>query len=281
MSRRRTERMKDFLIINCQKDPAGSNIFQRLLENYTFQKTEKTFASLPVFRSENILLTSSLEEVIRIGTELDDTFRSEILGYVFISKHRAESGIPALTVHFTGNFGGNDFGGEPGVIAKYSPSMLKNYFRALNSLRDEIPQEYQITLEATHHGPTSLSKPCMFVELGSNEQHWEDKKASLCIARALMLALSSTKKYDRCALGLGGTHYPSKFNQLLLNDELAMGVIAPKYSLSLVDEKMISQMVEKSEEKIDFAAIDWKGLGKEKSRVLGLINGLGLELVKV
>ncbi len=273
--------MEDVLIMNSQNDPAGSNIFQRLLENYDFRKIEKTFDSFPVFRLENIFVASCQEEVIRLGTELDESFRSENLQYVFISKHRAESQIPTLTAHFTGNFGANDFGGEPGEIAKHSPSMLKNYFIALNSLRDKIPREYGISLEATHHGPTSLARPCMFVELGSSEPQWEDKRASLCVAKALMHSLHNGRKYDRCAIALGGTHYPDKFNRLLLDNELAVGVTAPKYALSLIDEKMITQMVAKSQEKITLAVADTKGLGKEKNRILSLVEEIGLELVKV
>ena len=280
-TRRQSHSLRDFLIINSQKDTAGRNILQRIIENYKFTKTEKTFDSLPVYSYENVLLASSEQEVINVGAELDLAFESNDIRYIFVSKHRAESQIPSLTAHFTGNFSSNDFGGNPAEISKYSPSILKNYLLALNSLMDELPKQYSITLEATHHGPTALRRPSMFVELGSSPEQWQDEKAALCIAKALMATLRTDRQYEKCAIALGGTHYPEKFNKLILETDIALGVIVPKYALESINENLLSQILEKSEDKITIAVLDKKGLGKNKTRISELVSTFGLEILKI
>ena len=127
-----------------------------------------------------LLVVSAKKDIVFVD-QLDETFGD--CRYVFISRHRAESGIPSLTAHFTGNFGPATFGGNPSEIAKYSPQLLKNYMIELSSLRNEIDNSYRITLEATHHGPTSLKSPVLFVELGSTEKEWGDVATASLIAR--------------------------------------------------------------------------------------------------
>jgi D-aminoacyl-tRNA deacylase len=273
--------MNRFLIVNSEKDPAGNNIHQRIIENFEFKKTEKVYDSLPVYSYENILLASSQKQITDVGSELDEAFGTEDLQYVFISKHRAESQVPSLTAHSTGNFGANEFGGNPKEISKYSPSTLKRYLLALTALRSEIPQKYNITLEATHHGPTSLLRPSIFVELGSTPNEWSDQQAASCIAKALIRSLKNYARYNSCAVALGGTHYPEKFNKLILETEIALGVIVPKYALESIDDTIFSQILQKSEEKVTIVVIDNKGLGKHKGRIVSLVEAQGLEILKV
>jgi D-aminoacyl-tRNA deacylase len=280
---RKSRSMRKFLVISSEKDPAGSNIKQRLIESFGFRATESNYDSSPVYTFENILLASSMQEIINIGSDLDTNFptgKEDDLQYIFVSKHRAESRVPSLTAHFPGNFSSNDFGGSPGEISKYSPSLLKHYMLALNSLKVEIPSQYEITLEATHHGPTSLQRPSMFVELGSTPDQWGDRKAATCIAKALIKSLKDDSQYEKCAIALGGTHYPEKFNKVIFESEIALGVIVPKYALESLDAKMLTQILQKSTEKISVALLDSKGLGKEKNRVIDLIKTQGLEILK-
>src|SRR5487761_513467 len=278
---RQSHSLSDFLIINSQKDIAGTNILQRIIENYKFTKTERTFESLPIYSYANVSLASSEQEIINVRGELDLAFESNDLHYIFVTKHRAESQIPSLTAHFTGNFRSNEFGGNPSEISRYSPSILKNYLLALNSLKEEIPKQYSITLEATHHGPTALRRPSLFAELGSSLEQWQDEKAALCIAKALMASLRSDRQYEKCAIALGGTHYPEKFNKLILETDIALGVIVPKYALDSINENLLSQILEKSEDKITMAVLDKKGLGKNKTRISELVSTFGLEILKI
>jgi D-aminoacyl-tRNA deacylase len=98
-------------------------------------------------------------------------------GFIFLSKHAAESGVLALTCHSTGNFSDAKFGGNNRQVAIPKPDFQKVYLQTLQKNQSQF-SEFEITIEATHHGPTALSKPSIFVEIGTTEKQWNDE--SLC-----------------------------------------------------------------------------------------------------
>jgi D-aminoacyl-tRNA deacylase len=151
-----------------------------------------------------------------------------------------------------------------------------NLYEKLDKLKD-----YQIVIEATHHGPTSLSKPSLFIEIGSSIEQWNDRNAIEIVCDTLIQTLRDIRYARKVAIGLGGTHYPLKFNKLLLESEYALGHIAPKYALEFVDEHILDQMIDKSIEKIDNIILDWKGLGREKERLKDLLSSYNLEITRV
>lgn len=266
------------VIVCSLKDPAGTNIRERLLENFPFSETSEFFDSSPVYSWSDKLLVSSHKEIIDVD-DLDEKF--DDARYIFLSRHWAESKIPSLTSHFVGNFGPEAFGGMPGEIGKYSPALLKNYILTLNSFREAIPSSYGITLEATHHGPTSLHSTVLFVELGSSEKEWEDMTAAAIVAKALVASLEKTTKYDRCAIGIGGTHYPERLNKIMLNSDIALGPIVPKHSLEYLNKEMLEQIIMKSDQTVNMALVDYKGLGKSKQSVMNILKETDLEIVRV
>jgi D-aminoacyl-tRNA deacylase len=226
--------------------------------------------------ASGILVASSRQGIVFVDN-LDEFFRADRI--VFISRHYAESGIPSMTAHFTGNFGRADFGGKPEEIARFSPALLKNYMLELKKVSGEVASTYNITLEATHHGPTSLKPPVLFVELGSTPDQWQDTVAAEKISKALISSLKSQRTYERCAICVGGTHYSDKFNEFIFDSEIALGPIIPKYALQFFNSAILKQIVEKSDLKILFALIDKKGLGKYKTDVLKIIDDYGLEKI--
>ncbi len=264
------------LIVDSLNDPAGTNIRERLLEAFPFEDSGKAFDGNPVYVIEpEISLVSSRQGIVFVNGNLDEEFRAD--RSVFISRHYAESGIPSLTAHFTGNFGKADFGGNPGEISKFSPSLLKTYMQDLRSIAQDITSTYNITLEATHHGPTSLNSSILFVELGSTDTQWRDVRAAQKISEALMMALCSPKSFNKCAVCVGGTHYPEKFNEYLFNSEYALGPIVPKYALEYFTPEILKQILEKSDQPIKNALVDRKGLGKFKDVVLRILDDFQLE----
>jgi D-aminoacyl-tRNA deacylase len=82
-------------------------------------------------------------------------------------------------------------------------------------------------------------------------------------------------------MALGGTHYPSKFNKLLLESEYGLAAIVAKYNLQNLDDAMLQQMISRSIEKVSYFVYDSKGMGIEKKRVLLLVEETGLEIIKV
>jgi D-aminoacyl-tRNA deacylase len=273
------------IFISSRKDAAGSNIRQRLLEGWTFDRTGKMFDASEILSSPDgrVLLIESSKEII-FQDDLDSFFggESSIIDYVFISRHRAESGIPSLTAHFTGNFQNeNEYGGMPREIAKCNPNLLKNYLISLNSIKSDIPGGFKVTLEATHHGPTSLQHPVLFVELGSTADQWTDKLAGRAVAKALMKSIDIQSLYSKTAIGFGGSHYSEKFTKLLIETDLALGPIASKYALDFVDEGILEQMIKKTQPQAKEAALDWKGMGPSKSRIVNLVGQFGLEIIRI
>lgn len=264
------------VIVCSLNDPAGVNIRDRLIEAHPFEATDKTFDSQPIYSWGDKRIASSSKDIVFVDG-LERAFGR--CSYVFISRHRAESGIPSLTAHFTGNFGHATFGGNSHEIARYSPSVLKNYMLELNALRNEVEQGFEITLEATHHGPTSLQSPVMFVELGSTEKQWGDREAARVISRALISCLDSPRIYHKCAVGIGGTHYPQKLNKIETDTDIAIGVIVPKYALEHLDKALLKQVLSKSEQRIDQVVVDYKGLGGFKLKVKELLDEIKLEVV--
>jgi D-aminoacyl-tRNA deacylase len=210
-----------------------------------------------------------------------DGIYPEANSFIFLSKHKSDSGIPTLTCHCTGNFAGNPYGGNQKEIAISFPSLQKEYLKAITAGRQKV-QGYDVILEATHHGPTSLKKPVLFMELGSTEKQWADKNAAGFMCDSLLCILD--KGIGRCkyvGVALGGTHYSLKFNKILLDSEFGLAAVASKHNLEAIDEGMLGQMIEKSIERVTHIIVDSKGLGIHKERITKMSEKTGLEILKV
>jgi D-aminoacyl-tRNA deacylase len=140
---------------------------------------------------------------------------------------------------------------------------------------------YKVVIEATHHGPTSLEKPVLFVELGSSEKQWADRDAAGTMCDCVLEVLKNVEPCSKIGIAIGGTHYPTKFNKLLLESEFGLAAVASKYNLDAIDEDMMEQMIEKSAEKVTHVVLDAKGLGSHKDRITKLAEKTGLEILKV
>jgi D-aminoacyl-tRNA deacylase len=266
------------VLITSTKDEASTTIAKGLLENHGFESTNIMLMGKPVFQKDSLLLVTIDSEPIN-PPDLDAYFNPQ--AYVFLSRHWAESGIPSLTVHTTGNFTASPvLGGGPLEVGIVNPDLQKNYIIALSKRKDEI-RDYELTIEATHHGPTSLKKPVLFVELGSSEENWGDADAGRVVGDALMESLTQGRSWEKVALAFGGTHYPEKFNNLLVESDIALSSIVPKRSLDGVDSKMFAQIIQKTTRFPRFVAVDWKGLGQHKERISALAQQYALEVVRV
>lgn len=266
------------VLITSVRDEASSTIAKGLVKNHGFESTKVVFMDRPVFQKDNLLLVSIDSEIVS-PPDLDTYFNPQ--AYVFLSRHRAESKIPALTVHTTGNFTDAPFlGARPKEIGWVEPDLQKNYLLALSKRRDEIPG-YQITIEATHHGPTSLKRPVLFVELGSSEAEWSDERAGGVVGDALVEALQKGRHWEKVAMTLGGTHYPEKVNDLLLKTDFAITTAVSRHSLDGLDSDLFGQIIQKTTKFPRYVAVDWKGMGKNKERLLKVAEQFGLEVMRL
>ena len=154
------------LLVAYADDPAGNNMAKFLSQN---------------MKKEDGLFRGDYYDLLIIPTPaiqadwLEEKYDYD--GFVFLSKHAAESGVLALTCHSTGNFSDAKFGGNPKQMAIPHPDIQKKYFQKLWENKSQF-SDFQITIEATHHGPTDLSKPTIFIEIGTTEKQWAD--VSLC-----------------------------------------------------------------------------------------------------
>ena len=71
-------------------------------------------------------------------------------------------------------------------------------------------------------------------------------------------------------MAFGGTHYPAKFNKLLLESDIALTSVVPKHSLDGVDSEMFGQIIQKTSRFPRFVAVDWKGMGQHKEKDPGV-----------
>ena len=200
-------------------------------------------------------------------------------GFIFLSKHAAESGVLALTCHSTGNFSEAKFGGNDRQVAIPHPYIQKEYLQTLWKNKSQF-LDFQITIEATHHGPTALTKPTIFIEIGTTEKQWTD--VSLCNSVAVLVHEVMTKNIisSPMAICFGGTHYPEKFTTELLKGTFALGTVVPKHALDDIDKNLFLHILEQN--KIAKAALlDWGGLGSNKQKVIDFLNNTDLEVIKL
>ena len=227
-------------IIFSNKDKAGTNITDVLLEEYNLKALE--------YDKEILYMDDSID--------LPDTSLC-----IVASRHKSESGTPSLTAHSPGNYGNAQAGGKNKELG-YAPAY---YLRkaAILLQKNKIPG-YESCLEATHHGPTGFTFPMMFVEVGSSVKEWNDHSACNAAAGIIADLMSSEPDKARVAIGFGGGHYCRKFSHVT---DYAIGHICPKYNLCNLDLEIVSQMIEKTVPKPQYALVEKKGLGAEKEKI--------------
>jgi D-aminoacyl-tRNA deacylase len=267
------------VLVTSELDIASLNIRDVLVKEYDFIETDKRFEENPIFRKDENLLITTNRDLIHCN-HLEQYFDSEV--FIFCSRHKAASGKPALLVHSTGNFTDEaDFGGNPRELSISTGSLVAAALRKLTMERIEHQlNEFDLSLEVTHHGPTEMNTPLLFVELGSNEQYWNHKEGGRAVAAAV-IECAATKLEKETYIGFGGPHYARKFTSLVQEKKLQIGHIAPKYVLDSINRNMVEQMVSRSLESVKAAIIDWKGTNaNQKEIILPILDDLGIEYIR-
>jgi D-aminoacyl-tRNA deacylase len=201
---------------------------------------------------------------------------------VFISRHSSVSGTPTLSVHTPGNLGKAELGGITRRVSVSPANTMRDALKAMMQLKEEMQLSYEVSYECTHHGP-SLNMPTMFAELGSSSKQWNDVKAAEAVAHAAMKTISKLgESQAKAVLGIGGPHYSEKFTHIALESEIAFGHIIPKYAIPYMNVEILRQCVEKTQEKVEFVFLDWKGIkGEHKSKLVEMLEEIGIPFKKV
>ncbi|MEM2924257.1 MAG: D-aminoacyl-tRNA deacylase [Methanocellales archaeon] len=254
-------------------DPAGQNIKSNLLKlkEWQFLGSRETG---DIWKQENYILIE-IEEYHVYANGLDlkieqEGFSPELL--IFASMHKARDPRPLITGHFTGNIGEAMHGGRDREIAIPAPFALKSILLLLKDLA--LGSEFEVTMEATHHGPTDLRIPSLYVEIGSSEAEWSDERIGKILARAIT---TFSMKREPVAVSFGGTHYAPTQSRLLFETDVAFAHVIPDYALKYLDFEMLKKIFEKS--KPDFAHLDINMSKERRKWLLENIQRLGYRIL--
>ncbi|MHA2297081.1 MAG: D-aminoacyl-tRNA deacylase [Candidatus Hodarchaeales archaeon] len=255
------------LLFASRKDIAGMNILDFLDSNLK----DKVF----IFEIDSINSDDEISRHAAPGTSC-----------IFLSRHRAKSLKPSFTVHPVGNFNQALVGGKVATLCPCDSFTLKrlllNVNKLINTGEYNLSHHYEISIEATHHGPSSTI-PVAFIEVGSSETQWQEKEACKLIADAVNLFFKEKKDLEDewvPAIAFGSNHYSSKFSRLVLETENALGHVCAKYAISSLNADLVRQMIEKTIPRPVKAFFDRKSL-KRKQEIRGWLAEHGIEVVQI
>ncbi len=188
---------------------------------------------------------------------------------IVASKHKSSDGRSVLTSHFTGNVKSAAFGGRPFELSIPSPFIMCSILRNMQHLAEGTG--FEVNMESTHHGPTDISTPMVYAEIGSGEEQWSDLRAAEIVAKAILEAHPEKKPV---AIGIGGGHYANRQTKLLLEEDITFGHNFPDHQLGDIDTDLIEQAFEKSG--ANFVYFDRKSMPSgERERIQNIVRDLG------
>ncbi|WP_254280168.1 D-aminoacyl-tRNA deacylase [Haloarcula marina] len=202
---------------------------------------------------------------------------------VFASRHAGDTG-KLLTAHHTGNFGAAEYGGESGRFARACPNAHRE---VVDALTEFAPDDYEVGMECTHHGPTEVGAPSMFVEVGSAEAQWRDPEAARAVARAVLALRDATADAPtengtrRHLVGFGGGHYAPRFERVVRETDWAVGHIAAEWCLDALDEWADSDEARAAtvDRAFEASAADYALLEADHPELVETIESLGYRVV--
>ena len=238
------------LIVASEADSASINLKSRLLEmakwtedgDFNGRKIWKLTEDYGDFcLKETRLITIKKLHIHAEG--IDQKWRKktgiDIESIVFLSRHKAASGRPSLTVHPIGNWGKADYGGVEGKVSGASPKWMTGLL--LSIYKNRLPG-YDVCFEATHHGPL-IEKPTMFLEIGSGEEQWELKEPAEALIKAL-LELKPASGVN--VIGIGGGHYTPRFTEAAITHKVCFGHMIANYGIPPLTPEILDAAIKSS-----------------------------------
>ncbi|KAE8705384.1 D-aminoacyl-tRNA deacylase [Hibiscus syriacus] len=245
------------ILVATTSDPASINPANALLANPGWLPVPVPSLQqqgIKSFSNQNIRLLQHDKSIVE-EDDLDHRWK-EATGeavdeVIFFSKHTAVSNRPALTVHPIGipHLREGDVppqGGRPGWAAPPDPRMgpWLRHLKKLAQSHNLVP-EFEITLEGTHHGPIT-TKPTMFLEIGSTDEHWTRLDAAQVMALLVWEGLGlgggdavgnwgRENDKRKVLLGIGGGHYAPRHMDIVLKEGVWVGHLLSGYCIPMED----------------------------------------------
>ncbi|NYT06776.1 MAG: D-tyrosyl-tRNA(Tyr) deacylase [Methanomicrobiales archaeon] len=249
-------------LVHSRQDPGGRTIRKHIDELLSGPGSGRNF---PLCRHD--LSFHETEGRLIAQDYLDRSLDAGLI--LFLSRHSSINPIPVLTVHVTGNTGPAALGGMPSSLAQAAPAWMQAVLIQLNA---HAPPGYRVSYEVTHHGPSEIETPSLFVEIGSTEQEWADPRAGEAVARSI---LSADPGVTINLAGIGGTHYARRQTEIALGSRAAFGHIVHTRETDRIDREMLRMLVGKSSAEAVY--IDRKALKPDElSRLDSLIAEAGI-----
>ena len=192
---------------------------------------------------------------------------------VVVSRHSGETG-PLLTAHFTGNVGDAKYGGEAGQFARACPNAAAEAVAALDRY---APADYEVGTECTHHGPTDVGVPSMFVELGSAEPQWDDPEGARAVARAVLDLRGVAADREKQVAGFGGGHYAPRFGRVVRETAWAVGHVAADWGLEAMGNPAANRDVLRRA--VEASATAYVLVDGDRPGLEGVLDDLGYRVV--
>ena len=244
------------LILASKADSASLTLHQAVIEAHRWESAPSPLGELLIgigIDAHMLLVDEIHVRSDNIGEMHMEATNKNIHDIIVLSKHVSSSEVPAMTVHPIGVPTGQEMGedgrsgGVYGTLVPPNPRMA-SFLRAIVRKGAVEPNlaKFDLTLEATHHGPV-MSLPTMYVEIGSSEEEWTDSNLASIWAEIIIENLSN-KAPDpnkRWMLCIGGGHYAPRHRDIVIRSNELVGHILPSYSLPDVDEEATLQNFEK------------------------------------
>jgi D-aminoacyl-tRNA deacylase len=218
------------LVVRSTADAASVNIVESLLRMGKWEEAG-SFEGAPVLRmGGSSVVTIPVHHLYY--DDIDDKVE-KALGerpslVIFASRHKSASNLRTLTVHPIGNYGKAEMGGRDRTLVPAAPGELTMAFKELVKRAGGL--NYQISLEATHHGPY-LRTPTFYIEIGSDEMAWKEPEPAQVIAEAIFEVLIGKVPEAPIAVGVGGGHYVPRITDVAREKNVAFGHMLPSYAL--------------------------------------------------
>ncbi len=218
------------LVVRSIADAASVNIVEHLLRLGKWEEAG-SFEGAPVLRmGDSSVVTIPIHHLYY--DDIDDKVE-KALGVrpslvIFASRHKSASNLRTLTVHPIGNYGKAEMGGRDRTLVPAAPREMTSAFK--ERVKGAGGLKYQISLEATHHGPY-LRTPTFYIEIGSDEMAWKEPEPAQVIAEAIFGVLRAGPLEDPIAVGVGGGHYVPRITDVAREKKVAFGHMLPSYAL--------------------------------------------------
>jgi D-aminoacyl-tRNA deacylase len=239
-----------FALIGWSGDAAAMNMRDNLLELAEWEEVGE-FRGSPVHRlGDKAILFVSDDHMLSFDDfdkEMLETglFKAEdVQSFIVISRHRSGSGTATLTVHPIGNWHQAEYGGKPSTVVATNPFYLTEALRLLFKHGAHL-EEFEISFEATHHGPL-IESPVFYIEIGSDETMWPHKGAGEALGRTLLELFDTEPKDYPVCIGAGGGHYVPRMTDIAQAFKVSIGHMIPNYALT--DDKVVDLAMEMTPE---------------------------------